>query len=427
MTTEPLLDEAPEQAPHEQIPPSTFGPGRFINRELSWTEFASRVLELADGQETPLLERAKFLAIFSNGLDEFFQVRVAGLKDQLAAGVREAFPDGRTVVETFGEVRARVVELVDRQARIFNDEVRPGLAAAGIVIAEWGELDDSEIAYCRALFEREIFPVLTPLAVDPGHPFPYISNLSLNLAVNVEDPTNGESRFARIKVPTRPLLPRFVTLSSPDRLVPIEQVIAANLSELFPGMRIGSWAPFRVTRNADVDLDESEDDDLLEAVEVDLRRRRFGRAVRLEIGPDMPAGVLGFLLDELELEQEDVYRSAAMLDLGELWAITKLDRPDLSEPAFSPRTPPRLTRETGEEADLFAVLREHDLLVHHPYESFASSVEAFISQAAADPDVLAIKQTLYRTSGDAPFVGALGGGSRTGQAGGCARRVEGAL
>jgi polyphosphate kinase len=386
--------------------PASFGPGRFINRELSWTDFASRVLELAEDKTTPLLERVKFLAIFSGGLDEFFQVRVAGLKDQLAAGVREQSPDGRTVLETMEEIRARVIELVDRQARIFNDDVRPSLSAAGIFISDLSDLEPDDLEVLRLMFEREIFPILTPLAVDPGHPFPYISSLSLNLAATVVDPVSGESRFARIKVPPRPLLPRFISLQGGTRLVPVEQVIAANLGELFPGMRIGAWYPFRVTRNADLDVDDT-DDDLLEAVEVELHRRRFGRAVRLEIGSDMTHEVLTFLLSELELEEQDVYRTAALLDLNELWSISSLDRPDLSEPAFTPRTPARLSRDSGEPVDLFALLREHDILVHHPYDSFASSVEAFISQAAEDPDVLAIKQTLYRTSGDAPFIGAL--------------------
>ncbi len=420
VTARPELEIAEEVATGEFVEPvhktpESFGPDRFINRELSWLDFADRVLELADEKQSPLLSRAKFLAIFSSGLDEFFQVRVAGLKDQLAVGVREAFPDGRTVLETFAEVRERVSALVERQSRIFIDEVRPQLAEAGIVIADYADLSGADLEALRKVFDEEIFPVLTPLAVDPGHPFPYISSLSLNLAVTIEDPEKGESRFARIKVPTHPVLPRFVTLGRGDRLVPIEQVIAANLTDLFPGMRIGSCFTFRVTRNADLDLDDSEDEDLLEAVEVELRRRRFGRAVRLEVATDMTPDVISFLLSELELSERDVYRIPAMLDLTDLWAISTSDRPDLSEPAFTPRTPARLTRETGEPADLFAVIREHDVLVHHPYDSFASSVEAFISQAAADPDVLAIKQTLYRTSGEASFVSALASAAEEGK------------
>ncbi|MGA8296147.1 MAG: polyphosphate kinase 1 [Acidimicrobiales bacterium] len=396
-------------------PPESFGPDRFFNRELSWLDFASRVLELAEEDNAPLLSRARFLAIFSSGLDEFFQVRVAGLKDQLAVGVREAFPDGRTVLETFAEVRERVGVLVERHSRIFRDEVRPRLAQAGVVVADYADLSGEDLGALRQVFDEQIFPVLTPLAVDPGHPFPYISSLSLNLAVTIEDPERGESRFARIKVPTRPVLPRFVQLAGADRLVPIEQVIAANLTDLFPGMRIGSCFTFRVTRNADLDLDDSEDEDLLEAVEVELRRRRFGRAVRLEVTTDMTPDVLSFLLSELELDERDVYRIPTMLDLSDLWTISAIDRPDLSEPAFTPRTPARLTRPTGEPADLFGVIRERDVLVHHPYDSFASSVEAFISQAAVDPDVLAIKQTLYRTSGEASFVSALASAAEQGK------------
>lgn len=396
-------------------PPESYGPERFVNRELSWLDFADRVLELAAEKQAPLLSRAKFLAIFSGGLDEFFQVRVAGLKDQLAVGVREAFPDGRTVLETFAEVRERVNELVERQSQIFTDEVRPQLAEAGVVIADYADLSGEDLEALRRVFDERIFPVLTPLAVDPGHPFPYISSLSLNLAVTIEDVEKGESRFARIKVPTHPVLPRFVELDGGERLVPIEQVIAANLTDLFPGMRIGSCFTFRVTRNADLDLDDTEDEDLLEAVEVELRRRRFGRAVRLEVATEMTPDVLSFLLAELELDERDVYRITGMFDLTDLWVVAGIDRPDLSEPAFTPRTPARLTRETGEPADLFAVIREHEVLVHHPYDSFASSVEAFISQAAADPDVLAIKQTLYRTSGEASFVSALASAAEQGK------------
>lgn len=404
-----IVDARPDLGPEEAArkSPESFGRDRFINRELSWLDFASRVIELAEEKDAALLARTKFLAIFSSGLDEFFQVRVAGLKDQLAVGVREAFPDGHTVVETFAEVRERATELIDRQSLIFSEQVRPSLAEAGITICDYADLSGEDLETLRRVFDEQIFPVLTPLAVDPGHPFPYISSLSLNLAVTIEDPERGESRFARIKVPTRPVLPRFVELDAGARLVPIEQVIAANLTDLFPGMRIGSCFTFRVTRNADLDLDDSEDEDLLEAVEVELRRRRFGRAVRLEVSTDMTHDVLSFLLSELELEERDVYRIPTLFDLNDLWAIATLDRPDLSDPAFTPRTPVQLTTENGEPADLFAVIREHDVLVHHPYDSFASSVEAFILQAAHDPDVLAIKQTLYRTSGEASFVQSL--------------------
>ncbi|MGD0894936.1 MAG: polyphosphate kinase 1 [Acidimicrobiales bacterium] len=416
MATEPLVERAwqpAEPAVEEaRADVETFGPARYLNRELSWLEFAARLLDIAGDEALPLLERAKFLAIFSTGLDEFFQVRVAGLKNQLDAGRRGRFPDGRSVLETLEAVRGRVTALVDRQARIFNDSVRPGLSAAGIEIVEGADLGHVDQDRLRRHFERDMFPVLTPLAVDPGHPFPYISNLSLNLAISVEDPVTGESRFARVKVP--PSLERFVRIDG-ERFVPLEQVIAANLNDLFPEMRIGSCHPFRVTRNADMELDDSEDDDLLAAVEFELRRRRFGRAVRLEVGPGMPPELVEFLRHELELGEVDVYASATLLDLGQLWAIAGLDRPDLCLPSFSPRTPPRLMNEAGEPVDIFAVLRERDVLVQHPYDSFASSVEEFISQAAADPDVLAIKQTLYRTSGDAPFVAALARAAEAGK------------
>ncbi|HLI15371.1 MAG TPA: polyphosphate kinase 1 [Acidimicrobiales bacterium] len=404
----PTVEGQPEQAKVED-----FGPARFLNRELSWLDFAARLLELAEDEATPLLERVKFLAIFSNGLDEFFQVRVAGLKGQAAAGLRRASPDGRTPLEQLRGVRDYVLALVERQAAIFTDRLRPALERAGIEVADFETLDEHAKRELAAIFDRDIFPVLTPLAVDPGHPFPYISNLSLNLAVLVEDPATRERRFARVKVP--PLLPRFVPLRGQAQFVPLEQVIAAHLDRLFPEMRIGAHVPFRVTRNADFELDEDEADDLLEAVELELRRRRFGRAVRLEIDPATPPEILELLVRELELGSEDVYASDAPLDLGQLWCLTGLDRPDLQEPAWTPTTPPRLATAGDERADLFAAIRERDVLVHHPYDSFASSVEAFISQAASDPDVLAIKQTLYRTSGDAPFVSALAAAAESGK------------
>ncbi len=394
-------------------PPSAFGPERFLNRELSWLDFSSRVLDLAAETATPLLERAKFLAIWSTGTDEFFQVRVAGLKDQHAAGLRHRSPDGRTVSEQLRAVRSRATALVERASKMYLDLLVPDLAAAGIEIVPYRELDESGREELAAIFDRDIFPVLTPLAVDPGHPFPYISNLSLNLAVVVADPATSERRFARVKVP--PLLPRFVRLGDSDRLVLLEEVIAAHLDQLFPEMSVGAVHAFRVTRNADIELDEDEADDLLAAVEVELRRRRFGRAVRLEVGESIDEEVLDILLLELELGPEDVYRSPAPLDLGQLWQLVGLDRPDLHEPRFVPTTQPRLAPVGDEPVDLFARIRERDVLVQHPYDSFATSVEAFVSQAAADPDVLAIKQTLYRTSGDAPFVSALARAAEAGK------------
>ncbi len=385
--------------------PDSFGPERLLNRELSWLDFAGRLLDLAEDESLPLLERVKFLAIFSSGLDEFFQVRVAGLRDQEAAGFRERSADGRTPIEQLAAIRVRTRELVERNSAIFSGTVHPGLAASGISLLDHPSLDAAGREELREVFERQIFPVLTPLAVDPGHPFPYISNLSLNLAVRVEDPEAGMHRFARVKVP--PLLPRFVPLADGERFVPLEQVIAANLTSLFPEMEIGAHYAFRVTRNADLDFESSDADDLLAAVEIELRRRRFGRAVRLEVDPGMSPDMLELLRVELELGAEDVYPVAVPLDLGQLWSIAAMDRPDLREPPYTAVMPPALTAGVEEQADFFSVIAERDVLVHHPYESFSSSVDAFVLQAAADPDVLAIKQTLYRTAGDAQIVAAL--------------------
>jgi len=381
------------------------GPERFTNRELSWLEFGSRLLELAADDQVPLLERVKFLAIFSEGLDEFFQVRVAGLKDQVDAGLRTRSADGLRPSETLRAIGARVTELVDRQSHIFVGAVVPALADAGVRVADWSSLDAADREHLVDVFHRQIFPVLTPLSVDPGHPFPYISNLSLNLIVRVGDPITGVERVARVKVP--PLLPRFVVMPDGERFVALEQIIAAQLSTLFPDMVIGEHYAFRVTRNADLVLDEDEADDLLAAVEMELRRRRFGRAVRLEVAAEMSTDLRDMLVHELDLGPEDLYEIAAPLDLGGLWEVHRLDRPDLHEAAWAPMTPPRLANAGNEPADLFAVLRERDVLVHHPYDSFTTSVEAFIAQAAADPDVLAIKQTLYRTSGDSPIAASL--------------------
>ncbi|HEY5026636.1 MAG TPA: RNA degradosome polyphosphate kinase [Acidimicrobiales bacterium] len=381
------------------------GPERFSNRELSWLEFGARLLDLADDERVPLLERVKFLAIFSEGLDEFFQVRVAGLKDQVDAGLRTRSADGLRPSEALRAIHERVTELVDRQSHIFLDAVVPALAAAGVRVADWSSLDDADRAHLTDVFSRQIFPVLTPLSVDPGHPFPYISNLALNLIVRVGDPITGVERVARVKVPS--LLPRFVVMPDGERFVALEQIIAAQLATLFPDMVIGEHYAFRVTRNADLVLDEDEADDLLAAVEMELRRRRFGRAVRLEVAADISDDMRDMLVHELDLGPDDRYAIAASLDLGTLWGVYELDRPDLHEPAWAPMTPPRLANAGNEPADLFAVLRERDVLVHHPYDSFATSVELFIAQAAADPDVLAIKQTLYRTSGDSPIAASL--------------------
>ncbi|MHB8669842.1 MAG: RNA degradosome polyphosphate kinase [Acidimicrobiales bacterium] len=378
---------------------------RYLNRELSWLDFNDRVLALAEDKDVPVLERAKFLAIFSQNLDEFFQVRVAGLNDQVAAGLGPTAPDGLNPQDQLRAIRERVVSLLERQGIAYLEGLAPALAEVGIVISDWQGLDEGDRAHLEEEFVERIFPVLTPLAVDPGHPFPYISNMSLNLAVLVGDPASSERRFARVKVP--PLLPRFVAMPDGERFLPLEQVIGAHLPALFPGMRIeGTW-PFRVTRNVDLALEEDEADDLLAAVELELRRRRFGRAVRLEVDATISEEVLELLVRELDLRESDVYVVAGPLDLSGLWAVHELERPELKDEAWVGVTQPGLATVDDEPVDLFAVLRERDVLVHHPYDSFTTSVEAFILQAAADPGVLAIKQTLYRTSGESPIVQAL--------------------
>jgi polyphosphate kinase len=371
---------------------------RYLNRELSWLDFNGRVLAQAEDPSVSLLERAKFLAIFSENLDEFFQVRVAPLSRQVEAGLRTPSPDGRDPAEQLRAIRELVEELVSRQATVFTKDVAPALEDAGIRFADWDDLSDADQAHLVAVFEERVFPVLTPLAVDPAHPFPYISNLSLNLAVVVRDPTNGVVRFARVKVP--PLLPRFVVMPDNERFVPLEQVIAARLDALFPGMEILARHPFRVTRDADFELSDDAED-LLEAMETVLRRRtKFGRVVRLEIDASMPKEVRDTLCRELELTDDEVSVIDAPLDLAGLWALYGLDRPELKDEPWTPQTQPALARgDTKTPSDLFRVLQTGDVLVHHPYDSFATSVEAFVDQAARDPNVLAIKQTLYRTSG----------------------------
>lgn len=375
---------------------------RYLNRELSWLDFNERVLALGADPDVPILERAKFLAIFSQNLDEFFQVRVAGLKEQVLAGLDAISPDGRTPAQQLLEVRDRVEALVARQERIFLDEVVPALAEVGIRLSSWAELDEDDLKFLVETFESRIFPVLTPLAVDPGHPFPHISNLSLNLAVVLRDPVSDEARFARVKVPD--LLPRFVVMPDGERFVPLEQVIAAHLDRLFPGMVVESHDTFRVTRNADLTLEEEEAEDLLAAVDMELRRRQFGRAVRLELAAGISEPVEQMLQRELDVGDEDTYRTAAPLDLGGLWAVHALDRPELKDRRYRRVTPPRLAVDDGETPDFFAVLRDGDVLLHHPYDSFRTTVEEFIRQASVDEQVLAIKMTLYRTSGDSPIV-----------------------
>jgi polyphosphate kinase len=379
---------------------------RYFNRELSWLEFNARVLRLAGDANLPVLERVKFLAIFGQNIDEFFQVRVAGLKDQLAAGVVVKSADGLDARQQLVAIKQVAERLLLDHARCFSHDVMPALKHAGIEFVEYDAITDRDRQYLSTIFEEQVFPVLTPLAVDPGHPFPYISNLSLNLAVAVRDEHDTEVRFARIKVPS--VLPRFVALEDGRRWVALEQIIAANLTEMFPGMVIESHHLFRVIRNADLALEEDEADDLLEAIEVEVRRRRrFGTPVSLQVDADMPDDLLALLMRELELDDIDVYHVTGRLDLARLWQIAELDRPDLKDEPWAPVTQPRLMRSDDEPTNFFAVLRDRDVLVHHPYDSFASSVEEFIRQAALDPRVLAIKQTLYRTSGDSPIVSSL--------------------
>ncbi|OYN99756.1 RNA degradosome polyphosphate kinase [Enemella evansiae] len=390
---------------------STPGPwlpkDRFADRELSWLAFNERVLALArDGVRIPLLERAKFLAIFASNLDEFFMVRVAGLKRRMAAGVAVPSVSGFLPRDLHTAILRRTRELVADQARVFAEEVRPQLAAEGIEILSWGELTGAEKDRMRTLFAERIFPVLTPLAVDPSHPFPYISGLSINLAVLLKNPQTGVRQFARVKVPN--VLPRFVTLGE-GRFVPLEDVIARHLDQLFSGMQVLQHHVFRVTRNEDLEVEEDDAENLLFALEKELLRRKVGRPpVRLEVAADVDEHMLELLVSELDISEREVFKVDGLLDLSGLFSLTDTDREDLAYPAFLPITHPHLAEvETAQPADMFTALRKRDVLLHHPYDSFATSVQRFIEQAAADPHVLAIKQTLYRTSGDSPIVDAL--------------------
>ncbi len=379
---------------------------RFLNRELSWLDFNSRVLALAEEDTTPLLERAKFLAIFASNLDEFFMVRVAGLKRRQKTGLSIRSADGLSPREQLALIAARSVELVSRHAACFCDEVEPALEKEGIRIVHWDEAADEHRDRLHSYFRQQVFPILTPLAVDPAHPFPYISGLSLNLAVTVRNPESGQDRFARAKVPNN--VPRFVEVGEArdTTFMPIEDLIAAHLSQLFGGMEVVEHHLFRVTRNADLDVEEDRDEDLLQALERELARRRFGPAVRLEVADSMSGSMLDLLLRELGIDASDVQRVPGLLDLSALWALYDVERPELKFRPFVPATHPRFA--DGESPkSVFATLREGDVLGHHPYDSFATSVQRFIEQAAADPHVLAIKQTLYRTSGDSPIVDAL--------------------
>jgi polyphosphate kinase len=415
-------------------------PSLYINRELSWLDFNERVLQLGEDETTPLLERVKFCAIYTTNLDEYYMVRVAGLHDQIDAGVENPSQDGRTPSETIAAIRERVLQLGGRLSECFEAHLRPALADQGVHVLDFEQLDDTQRAYLAQHFRGVICPAHTPRGVARGRPFPYISNLSLSLAVLVRDPTGGETVFARVKVPTE-ILPRFVTVppssgpgaptasgaggpagasgaaspSSHATLVPLEDVIAHHLDALFPGMEILDYNVFRVTRDADLEVSDDAAD-LLQAVEDELRRRRFGEIVRVEIGTSCSERLREELIGLLGVREDEVYPVDGLLDMGALWQIVKLPgMPELRNAPYTPVTHPRLLRHEGERPDMFATMREGDVLVHHPYDSFATSVERFVEQAVSDPNVLAIKQTVYRTSDDSPLVPALIAASERGK------------
>ena len=402
-----LAEELEELAELDHDAAREAAPDRFLDREASWLEFNARVLELAADPAIPLLERVRFAAIFARNLDEFFMVRVAGLRRRVATGIAVTAASGLSPREQLDLVSRRAHELADQHAAVARDELLPALRDASICVLRCSDLTDDERKAVDELFEERVYPVLTPLAVDPAHPFPYISGLSLNLAVVLRDRETAKEHFARVKVP--PVLPRFIHLGE-TRFVLLEDVIADHLPQLFPGLEVLETHAFRVTRNEDLEVEEEENENLLQALERELVRRRFGPAVRLEVQSSMSDRVLALLLRELEVSEPDLYRLPGPLDLGSLWPIADLDRPELRFESFVPATHPQLSAggDSGPAAvDVFAALRDRDVVVQHPYDSFATSVQAFVEQAAADPAVLAIKQTLYRTSGDSPIVDAL--------------------
>ena len=382
---------------------------RFLDREVSWLHFNQRVLELAEDETQPLLERTRFLAIFSSNLDEFFMVRVAGLKRRIAAGLAVRAASGLMPREVLEQIWATTRELSQRQSALFRDQIVPALVEEDIELVRWDDLDREEQKYCKRLFRDRIFPVLTPLAVDPAHPFPYISGLSLNLAVVIRNPHADAEHFARVKVPQT--FDRFVPLGSSSngaRFVPLEDVISAHLKRLFPGMEVLEAHTFRVTRNEDLEVEEDDAENLLAALEKELLRRRFGPPVRLEVEESISDSVLELLVSELGISEDEVFKLPGPLDLRGLHGIADLSRDKLKFPAFVPTTHHRLAEvESSAPVDVFKAARRHDVLLHHPYDSFATSVQRFLEQAAADPHVLAIKQTLYRTSGDSPIIDAL--------------------
>jgi polyphosphate kinase len=382
---------------------------RYLDRELSWLAFNQRVLELAEDPAVPLLERTNFLAIFASNLDEFFMVRVAGLKRRIMTGLAVPTNVGRSPQDVLTDISGDAHALQLRHAAAWKNLVQPELAEAGISVVAWGDLSDDERRNLYDYFQAQVFPVLMPLAVDPAHPFPYISGLSLNLAIRIRNARTGRQEFARLKVP--PMLPRFVPLPSTDagaRYLPLEELISNNLGDLFPGMEVLSHHTFRLTRNEDVVIEEDETENLIQALEAELLRRRFGPPIRLEVTDEMDDVTLDLLINELDITEQEVYRLPGALDLRGLFGLGRIDRPELRYPAHVPTTATAFQpAEQNGRADLFAAIRKGDVLVHHPYESFNTSVVAFLEQAARDPHVLAIKQTLYRTSGDSPIVEAL--------------------
>jgi polyphosphate kinase len=409
-TARPVAERTREVTKEVTAPIDTADPSFYLNRELSWLDFNERVLQLAEDERVPLLERVKFCAIYTTNLDEFYMVRVAGLRDQIDAGVENPGQDGRTPSETIALIRERVLGLGRRLTDCFEGQLRPALADHDIRVVGVSELDEDQRSELARHFQKKIFPALTPLAVAPGRPFPYISNLSLSLAVLVRDPISDQTVFARVKVPTE-ILPRFVTLKqpapAPALLVPLEDVIAHHLDALFPGMEITDYDVFRVTRDADLEVSDDAAD-LLQAVEDELRRRRFGEIVRVEVGASCSESLREELAGLLGVQEDEVFPVDGLLDMGALWQIVKLPgHPELREEPVVGVTHPRLLRREGQRPDVLGAMREGDLLVHHPYISFSTSVERLVEQAVADPNVLAIKQTVYRTSDDSPLVPAL--------------------
>ena len=384
---------------------------RYLDRELSWLAFNQRVLELAEDPTVPLLERANFLAIFASNLDEFFMVRVAGLKRRIVTGLAVPTNVGRLPADVLADIIATAEALQQRHARCYREQVRPALAEAGIKIADWDELDEADQAILTEYYEQRIYPVLMPLAVDPAHPFPYISGLSLNLSIRVLNPGNDKVEFARLKVPQ--MIPRYVRVDRREsvdavRFIPLEALIANQLDGLFPGMEVLDHHVFRVTRNEDVEIEEDETENLIQALEKELLRRRFGPPIRLEISNDMDPATLELLVREFDIDEYQVFTLPSPLDLSGLFALSGLDRPDLKYSPHIPVTHPKFRPSTpSERPDILGAIARREVLVHHPYESFATSVQAFLEQAATDPNVLAIKQTLYRTSGNSPIVASL--------------------